>query len=107
MPQVKISPLASQDLKEIKKYISTDLESPQAAAKIIKQILKRIKDLEDFPQAGGNLSLIIKTQTNYRYVIVGNYIVFYRFENNVVFIVRILYGKRDYIDVLFNPTNMK
>jgi plasmid stabilization system protein ParE len=36
----------------------------------------------------------------YRYIIVGNYLAFYRFDPSTVFVYRILHGARDYSDIL-------
>ena len=40
---------------------------------------------------------------NYRYLIIKNFIVFYRYENDEVFILRILNSKRDYLNILLKP----
>ena len=43
----------------------------------------------------------MKAELSYRYLICGNYMVFYRFRDRTVFIDRILYGGRDYLSILF------
>jgi len=40
-------------------------------------------------------------RTDFRYVVSGNYLVFYRADHEFVYIYRILYAGRDYLKVLF------
>ncbi|MEG1942324.1 MAG: type II toxin-antitoxin system RelE/ParE family toxin [Angelakisella sp.] len=101
MTSIKISPRAFQDLSEIKAYITEELESPNSASETVRKILKRISELEAFPETGTKLSCRIRTETSYRYVTSGSYLAFYRYEDEIIFVDRILYGKRDYLKVLF------
>ena len=50
MNKVLISPEASRDLSEIKRYISKDLKNPDSARKTVNAILKEIKSLKQFPE---------------------------------------------------------
>ena len=60
MAKINFSPAAINDLKEIKSYITDDLCSEQAAVNLIKKIMMRIRQLEDFPEIGAHLSSIVK-----------------------------------------------
>lgn len=102
MNKLKISPEARNDLLEIKNYISQELYSPQAAEKFISKITKRIRRLLDYPGIGASLSSVIDIQTDYRFLICAGYLIFYRYEDEIIYVVRILYGKRDYMRVLFS-----
>lgn len=101
MNRIYVSPEARQDLQNIKAYISSELENPSAAQKIVSRIVKTIKGLSDFPNKGVPLQSVIEIQTDYRFLVCGNYLVFYRREKDSVYILRVLYGKRDYIKILF------
>ena len=101
MAEIKFSPESIYDLKEIKKYISDDLCNEIAASATVTGIVNRIKELSAFPLIGASLSPVVKIETDYRYVVHKNYMVFFRYENSTVFIVRVLYGKRNYIETLF------
>lgn len=57
--------------------------------------------LADFPLIGTPLSSIYETSEDSRFLVCGNYLAFYRVIENTVLIDRILYGKRDYISILF------
>jgi len=92
---------SENDLYGIKEYISVELASPGAASRMVTYITKRIRDLEKFPEIGALLSSIVGIDTDIRFLVCRNYLVFYRVEGNDVFISRVLYGKRDYTTILF------
>ncbi|MBU3097691.1 MULTISPECIES: type II toxin-antitoxin system RelE/ParE family toxin [Clostridium] len=95
---IRINPLATTDLKEIKKYISED--SIEAGIKTVKDIIDKIETLADYPEMGVMLMYKIRLKSKYRYIISGQYIIFYIYEQSVVSIQRILHGKRDYMSLL-------
>ncbi|MBE6804829.1 MAG: type II toxin-antitoxin system RelE/ParE family toxin [Ruminococcaceae bacterium] len=101
MSKIVLSFDAKNDLKDIKKYISNDLDNDIAANNTISKITKSIRRLEEQPLIGTPLSSVIEFDTNYRFLVCGNYMVFYRLENNTVFVSRIIYGRRDYMKILF------
>lgn len=101
MYKISFSPEAVDDLKEIKQYIKDELCNEQAAKNTVAKILKKVKMLSDFPESGSSLSAIIGFDTDYRYLICDNYIAFYRIENKSVLLLRILYGRRNYMQILF------
>ena len=82
--KLRFTPEALNDLSEIKQYIGKDLGSPMAAGKIIRGILASCGLLKNQPRLGMELSKRIGRETDYRYLISGNYIVFYRIESNSV-----------------------
>jgi len=94
------SPKALQDLDEIRDYISKDLFNPEAAENVVNSIMDAVDVLEDFPETGALLEPYIDLDTPYRFVTAGNYIAFYRFEDNTVYVDRILYKKRNYAKLL-------
>lgn len=101
MHNIVFSPEAIKDLEETKSYITEELCNEQAATKMVSKILKDICILSKFPESGPLLSSIVNFDTNYRYLVCGNYVAFYRLEENEVRIVRILYGRRNFMQILF------
>ena len=101
MATLHISPEASSDLVEIKEYITIELENPTAALNIVSKIIKALRGLEKFPDIGASLSSVIDIPSDYRFLVTGNYLSFYRHEGDAVYVVRVLYGKRDYLKILF------
>jgi toxin ParE1/3/4 len=95
------SPDAVNDLEEIWTYISGELQNPDAARRVIDSIFTLVEKLQDFSEMGSPLSAIIGMDSDYRFLVCGNYLAFYRVMNTEVRIVRILYNRRDYIRVLF------
>lgn len=50
---------------------------------------------------GAPLSSIVDIQTDYRFLVCANYLIFYRYENRIVFVSRVLYARRNYMRILF------
>ena len=99
--KVLYSPKAQNNLVDIRDYIESELLNPTASKRVIAEITKNIRTLENFPVIGASLSSVIDMETEYRFLVCGNYLAFYRVEGNNVFIDRIMYDKRDYISILF------
>lgn len=102
MYKMRINPVAKQDLYDIREYITKELDNPTAAINVVSNIIESYKKLKDYPMLGLELSSKIDVETDYRYIISGNYIVFYKFDDVYVSIYRILYSRRDYVKLLFN-----
>ncbi|NMB40717.1 MAG: type II toxin-antitoxin system RelE/ParE family toxin [Firmicutes bacterium] len=102
MRKLRINPIARKDLLEIKKYISEELGNPTAAEKIISQIVESYEKLKDFPLIGVELSSRIDMITDFRYLVSGKYIGFYKVDDVYVSIYRIFYGRRDYARILLD-----
>ena len=105
MSKLFYSPEAKNDLAGIKQYIAEELENKAAAIHVITRITKRVRELAKFPAIGAPLVSIIDIQTDYRFLVCGNYTAFYRYDGQDVFVDRILYGRRDFMKILFGePT---
>ena len=102
MASIVMSNEAENDLETIGDYIAEQLKSPKAALDTIRGIKKAIDKLADFPLKGRRLSSVALIDTEYRFIGYGNYLAFYRLCGDTVFIDRVLYGKRDYISILFS-----
>ena len=101
MSDIVLSTEAKRDIQGIRDYITEEQGNAQTALDVMRKILGRIESLSDFPDSGALLSPKVNFRTNYRYISVAGYLVFYRHENNRVFVDRVLHGKRDYITNLF------
>ena len=95
MAEIRFSPEAITDLQQTKAYITEELCNEQVA------ITKRIRMLASFPESGATLSSIVDFETDYRFLVCGSYTAFYRIENQTVNIVRVLYGRRNFMQILF------
>jgi len=101
MAKIEYSPDAFSDLEQIGDYIEQDLMSPMAAYNTVSKIQDSIENLAIFPLMGVMLSSLADVDTDYRVLVCGNYLAFYRYDDTYVYIDRIIYGKRDYIAILF------
>ena len=101
MNKLLFSPEALNDLDEIWSYINNELQNPAAVQKNVSNILDTIEKLQDFSELGPSLSSIIEFESDYRFLVCGNYITFYRVVGLDVHIDRVLHGRRNYIGILF------
>ncbi len=102
MIKITYSAAAIQDLEEIGDYIANTLKSAKAALNTVNRIQDTVDKLADFPFIGSLLSCVVKTESNYRFLVCGNYLVFYRAHMDSVYISRVLYSRRDYMAMLFD-----
>lgn len=99
---IQITEPAEKDLYEIGAYISNELLERETAKNVISKIAKGINSLEDMPLRN---TLVADERLAYkgiRKITVDNYIVFYSVteESKTVTIIRILYGRRDWMNLL-------
>ena len=104
MAKINFTPDALEDMKEIKAYITDELCSEQSAINTTQKIMKRIRQLADFPEIGAPLSSIISLEVPYRFLVCGNYTAFYKFDGDEVHIIRVLYGRRNFMQILFGKS---
>lgn len=104
MNKLHLSPEVKDDLAEIKAYIAEDLENSQAARSTVAKITKTIRRLQDHALIGTSLSAIADVETDYRFLVSGSYMVFYRVVGKNVYIDRVINGRRDYLRILFADT---
>ena len=101
MFEVKVSPQAAEDLLEIKDYIENELQNPLAAQDTILKIVETYESLSEFPEIGIPVEKYVNFPTDYKFVLANNYSIFYRIQDEIVRVVRILYSRRDFIRILF------
>lgn len=81
---------ARADLRAIRAYIAQTLANPQAAERIAKRVLQSCQRLKAHPQLGPEPARKLRTKADVRYLVSGNYLVFYRVETEYVSVLRIL-----------------
>lgn len=65
------------------------------------KIIETYENLTVFPNAGIPVEKYVSFPTDYKFVLANNYSIFYRIEDEVIRIVRILYSRRDFVRILF------
>ena len=93
---------ARRDLDDIWDYIAEELQNADAAGRMINRILDAVDRLADYPEMGAPLSSVVDVRSDdYRFLVTGQYLTFYRVCGGDVYVDRILYGRRDYLRLLF------
>ena len=99
MTELLFSPAVLRKLDSIHDYIYHTLQSPQAAATRIAQILKDLDILKANPDIGPRLSSRIVTIperfSETRFLVCGNYIAVYEHKGSTVQILAIYHGHED------------
>ncbi|MGE5417795.1 MAG: type II toxin-antitoxin system RelE/ParE family toxin [Acidobacteriota bacterium] len=93
---------AAHDLSEITRYISKELREPVAAQKLIGKIREAVMSLADMPTRHALVADERLALQGIRKILVDNYIIFYLVfhKDETVVVIRILYGRRDWVDLL-------
>ena len=99
--KIHYSPESRRDLDDIWDYIVLELQNRSAAERVIDHIMNAVDPLKNFAEMGTPLSSIADVGTDYRFLVSGNYMVFYRVQDSDVYIDRVLYGRSDYMGALF------
>ena len=102
MFNIRFTPRAVDDLDDIKHYVSDDLLNPKAANDLISIIFEKIRILKSFPLTGTQLRTEVSILNSYRFLLIKNYLVFYRNDDKVISIIRVVYARRDYLALLLN-----
>lgn len=99
--KLRYTPQARADLQAIRAYIAKALANPRAAERAAKRVLQSCQRLKTHPQLGPALAAKLGVETDLRYLVSGNYLVFYRVEAEYISVLRILDSRTDYLRTLF------
>ena len=102
MANVVFTEPAEYDLLDIEYYIFVDLNNPQASERIIDGILDAAESLEDFPEDHPLLDDELLCRIGLRMTRFDNYNIFYYYneQQDIVYIIRVLYNKTDWKNIL-------
>lgn len=95
------SPAALDDIIAATDYIRSELASPMAARRFADSVLKHAQLFADVPSSGTVLRTLNGINTDYRYVVSGNWMIFFVCDEVQAVVVRVLYAKSDYMKTLF------
>ena len=93
-------------MEDIYRYIAEELQSPQAAMRQFDSIAEAIQTLEVFPERCAIVEELLVLGIRVRRLLVKNYSVFYRFDNDIVTILRVLHQSRS-LDRLISEIGQK
>ncbi|MBR2676164.1 MAG: type II toxin-antitoxin system RelE/ParE family toxin [Solobacterium sp.] len=106
---IHITQAAEKDLNSAADYIEFVLHSPQAADALLDEAERTISDLSTFPERFNLVDDPVLKAWGIRFTPIKNYIAFYVIskDHRTVYIVRFLYGKRDWITILKQSFSLK
>ena len=100
--RIEITARAKRDIRDVHAYIAGSLKEPNIADRLLDKIEAEILTLKNMPLRHAlerDEQLKLK---NLRKLIVDNYLIFYTVDEKTetVFIVRVLYARRDWMNLL-------
>ena len=98
MYKLEYLPVARNDMIEIVRYISIELQNPDAAERLAVEMIDAAESVLKFPYATPVYRTIRPLKHEYRKIIVKNFLMFYWVDEGkkLVTIARVVYAKRDY-----------
>lgn len=102
MYNLEYLPVARQDMVDIVRYISRELNNPIAADQLAVELIEAGDSIPAMPYANPAYIPIRPLKHEYRKLLVRNYIMFYWLdeEKKMVTVARVVYAKRDYKKLL-------
>ena len=100
--KVRYKRTAIEDIRGTEEYIRSVLHNGSAAKKLTGRIVQAASLLADNSYTGTPLSGRFDVETDLRYLVVSDQLIFYRVvEESHVEVTRVLNGRQDYISILF------
>lgn len=102
MYRLEYLPMARQDMTDIARYISHELDNPEVAERLAMEMIEAADKLTDFPYANPAYHPVRPLKQEYRRLLVQNYIMFYCVDEakKLITIMRVIYARRDYGKIL-------
>ena len=99
---IRIMKQAQNDIREIYRYIAEDLQNPDAATRRIMLINEKIQSLKDNPARFPLVQDDYLASKGLRLIVIKTHLVFFiiRQKEQAVSVMRILYGRRDWLHLL-------
>ena len=97
---VNITDIAEKDILSTAKYISDALKAPKAANNLLDEIEKHEEELEKNPYIYPLVSDEYLAEKGIKFILIKNYMLFYIINDDVVNVIRFLYGRRDWKNIL-------
>jgi len=92
--EIRHLPAAEEDIDEIVDYLL--LEDPSVALAFLDGLDGIERQLSDFPESGASLKNKLFANKGYRFMATCGYLVFYTVQDDIVWFMRVMHGKRNY-----------
>ncbi|WP_236686632.1 type II toxin-antitoxin system RelE/ParE family toxin [Streptococcus phocae] len=73
---------------------------PENIVKFKQSVVDVVRKLADSPKTGANLSARVEEETNVKYSVIDDYILFYEIEGDVVKVLRLLPAKSNWMNTI-------
>ena len=89
-----------EEIIEIYEYISNNLKEDDSAKRLMTEVMDKVLNLASTPELYMKIEKVDKLKREYHRMVVKNYIILYTidFEKKTVFISRMVYGRRNYLN---------
>ena len=106
MYRLRFSKLFKSDIDSSYDYIKNKLEAPMAADNLIKEIIEKLNKIKENPNIRSLVQDKYLASLGYRLINVKNFVIFYIIgnDNRHIKIIRFLYNKRNWINLLKEKT---
>ena len=100
--KLQISKDAHEDIADIVRYMALELKNPQAASGFLDDVEASYMRVVDNPSIYSLCNDERLERMGYRKVVIKNYLILYCVDedNKAVYIVRVVYGGRNYPEIL-------
>jgi addiction module RelE/StbE family toxin len=104
--RLRFSKLFKRDIDSSYNYIKNKLEAPMAADNLIKEIMEKLNKIKENPNIRPLVQDKYLASLGYRLINVKNFVIFYIIgnDNKHIKIIRFLYNKRNWINLLKEKT---
>ena len=98
--KLKFSPTVAEKMRELSKTLESNYGTKKKT-RIISKIKLEIKDLQTHPYKGTSLESILNIRTPYRFLHAEHNFIFYKVEENTVFVTEMFNEKEDFLQRMF------
>ena len=98
--EVEFTDECIEEIIEIYEYISNNLKEDDSAKRLMTEVMDKVLNLASTPELYMKIEKVDKLKREYHRMVVKNYIILYTidFEKKTVFISRMVYGRRNYLN---------
>ena len=100
MYDVNITDIAEQDISSTVQYIANTLKAPKAANDLLDEIERHEKILAKTPNIYPLVSDAYLAEKGVKFTMIKNYMMFFIINKKTVNVIRFLYGRRDWQNIL-------
>ncbi len=99
--EVEFTDACIEEMTENYEYISHNLKEDNIAKRLMTEVIDRVLDLANAPELYMKIGKVDRLKREYHRMVVKNYVILYTidFEKRKVYISRMIYGRRNYLNL--------